>query len=250
MANLIIDIGNTRTKVAVFENGMLLKVDSYESITGEQLDSYLKKELITHSILASVRSDAAVVGQLENTLRKHTSYIRFSLESATTIKNFYKTPQTLGLDRLAGLLGAQALYPQTNCLVIDAGTCIKYDLINHTGSYFGGSISPGISMRFKALHEFTGKLPLVNFDAKFATKEGTDTISSILSGVIQGALFEMKGFIESYYNRYDQLHVILCGGDALFFDTQLKNGIFAHLLYVEPHLVLFGLNETIQQQND
>lgn len=249
MTNLVIDIGNTHTKVAVFDHKVLLSVNHYESLSPQHIQSYLTDKKITHSILSSVRLDDHIA-ELEAILTKQTVYTRFATHLATTINNQYKTPETLGLDRLAGVIGAQVLFPHSNCLVVDAGTCITYDTITKQGLYHGGSISPGIYMRLKALHAFTGKLPLIDLDLDFTTLEGTDTRTSILSGVMQGIILEVQGFIKNYQLRYSDLQVILCGGDAIFFDTRLKSTIFAHLLSIEPHLVLIGLNEVIHQQHD
>lgn len=248
MINLVIDIGNTHTKVAIFDHQVLRKVDHYESLKLQHIHSYLTNKEITHSILSSVSLDH--IAELEELLAKQTTYIHFATHLATTINNQYQSPETLGLDRLAGLVGAQALHPHKNCLVVDTGTCITYDAVSKKGLYYGGSISPGIYMRLKALHTFTDKLPLVDLDFEFTAVEGTDTRTSILSGVTQGAILELQGFIKNYQLRYPDLQVILCGGDAFFFDARLKNTIFAHLLSVEPHLVLIGLNEIIHQQND
>src|SRR5690606_709080 len=162
--------------------------------------------------------------------------------------NHYKTPQTLGLDRFAGVIGAAALYPEQNSLVIDAGTCITYDRIDKNRNYDGGGISPGLSMRFQAMHELTEKLPLIAPDLHFMEKIGTDTRSSLLAGAQQGLINEALGFINDYELRFEALQIILCGGDFKFFDTRLKNSIFAHSVKVEPHLVLIGLNEVIHQQ--
>ncbi len=248
MINLVIDIGNTHTKVAVFDHQVLRKVDHYESLNPQHIHAYLTGQGITHSILSCVSLDH--ITELEELLAKQTTYIRFATHLATTISNQYQSPETLGLDRLAGVVGAQALHPHKNCLVVDAGTCITYDAVTKKGLYHGGSISPGIHMRLKALHTFTDKLPLIDLDLEFTALAGTDTRTSILSGVTQGSMLEMQGFIKNYQLRYPDLQVVLCGGDAFFFDTRLKNTIFAHLLSVEPHLVLIGLNEIIHQQND
>jgi type III pantothenate kinase len=166
----------------------------------------------------------------------------------TGIENKYKSPATLGLDRLAGIIGARTLFPDKNCLVIDAGTCITYDAINKDGVYEGGSISPGLKMRLKAMHNFTRRLPEVEL-VEYDDWQGYDTKSAMLSGVLNGAIEEVKGFIEIYNSKYSKLHVILCGGDSIFFDNRLKNSIFAHALKTEPNLVLIGLNEVIQQND-
>lgn len=247
MANLVIDIGNTRTKIAVFKNREHIKTDVHERVTPELIDQYISAENINNSIITSVSQE---IKELEDILKAKTQYIRFSAKVSSSIINNYKTPQTLGLDRLAGLIGAQALYPQSNNLVIDAGTAITYDAHDNDGNYYGGSISPGLHMRLKALHTFTGRLPLVMPDENFTNWMGDDTPKAILSGVVQGMINEISGFIGIYQQEYGQLNVILSGGDADFFDTRLKNSIFAHILKIRPHLVLTGLNEIINQQND
>ena len=166
------------------------------------------------------------------------------------IRNQYKTPDTLGVDRLAAVIGAHKLYPGKSSLVIDAGTCITYDYIDAGGNYFGGSISPGLNMRYKALNYYTGALPLINADEKFDKIYGDDTRSAILSGVQNGIKYEVFGFVESYRANEPELNILLSGGDSIFFDTLLKNSIFAPYVKNEPYLVLRGLNAAIQNNND
>lgn len=244
MAQLVIDIGNSRTKLAVFEGRRLIRSEKFRQVDRTILNQYLNNNEIGQSIISSVNNE---ITGLEDLLKEKTQYIRFSARLHTGIVNRYKSPDTLGLDRLAGILGAKALFPGRNCLVIDAGTCITYDAINKNGVYEGGSISPGLNMRLKAMHQFTGRLPEVEL-SEFNDWQGEDTISAMLSGTVNGSAEEIKGFIEIYNSKYPELQVILCGGDAIFFDTRLKNSIFAHALKTEPDLVLIGLNEVIQQQ--
>jgi type III pantothenate kinase len=244
MSQLVIDIGNSRTKLAVFEGRKLIQYDRLEHLNEDQLSDYLKNGTIQKSIISSVVDDIEL---LENVLLAKTDYIRFSAEVEAGIANQYKSPDTLGLDRLAGVIGARALYPGRNCLVIDLGTCITYDAISGDGIYKGGSIAPGLNMRLRAMHDLTGRLPLIKLD-DFDDLEGNDTATSMLSGVVNGTFSELIGFIEQYSLRYSDLQVILCGGDANFFDTRLKNSIFAHTLKTLPDLVLIGLNEVINQQ--
>ena len=244
MAQLVIDIGNSRTKLAVFEGRRLIRSEKFRQVDKIILNQYLNNNEIGQSIISSVNNE---ITGLEDLLKEKTQYIRFSARLDTGIVNRYKSPDTLGLDRLAGILGAKALFPSRNCLVIDAGTCITYDAINKNGVYEGGSISPGLNMRLKAMHQFTGRLPEVEL-SEFNDWQGEDTISAMLSGTVNGSAAEIKGFIEIYNSKYPELQVILCGGDAIFFDTRLKNSIFAHTLKTEPDLVLIGLNEVIQQQ--
>jgi type III pantothenate kinase len=245
MAHLVIDIGNTRTKLAVFEAQVLIRVDKVEKLGLTILSQYFHDFKITHSIISSVNNEIDV---FENFLKEKSEYIRFSASLPNGIINNYKSKNTLGLDRLAGILGAKSLFPNRNCMVIDAGTCITYDAIDRKGMYEGGSISPGLNMRLKAMHKFTGRLPEVALN-EYSDWRGYDTPSAMLSGVVNGALAEMKGFIEIYNSQYSELEVVLCGGDAIFFDYSLKNSIFAHALKTEANLVLIGLNEVIQQND-
>jgi len=147
-------------------------------------------------------------------------------------------------------MGAHCLYPDTDNLVIDAGTCVTYDGVDAGGNYYGGSISPGLNMRFEAMHNYTSALPLVSADQEFEKPFGDDTASAMLSGVQNGLKYELTGFIESYRGSRPNLNILLTGGDGIFFDTLLKNSIFAPYIKNEPYLVLKGLNAAIQQHND
>jgi type III pantothenate kinase len=174
----------------------------------------------------------------------------FDATMAKGIVNHYLTPETLGLDRLAAVTGAHALYPGKDSLVIDGGTCVTYDWVDAEGNYYGGSISPGLNMRYKALNNYTAGLPLLNADESFADKYGKNTTSAIHSGVQNGIKYELMGFIEGYKKDKTDLNIVLSGGDSIFFDTLLKNSIFAPCIKIEPYLVLKGLNAAIQNNND
>lgn len=247
MNNLVIDIGNSLVKIAVFTDRNLIYKETFLQPDLFKIRQIIQKHQVNNSILCSVIPDFA---EVENLLKTLTRYIRFSIQTDLPIQNQYQTKDTLGSDRLAALMGARQINPEQNTLVIDAGTCITYDLIDHQNRYFGGSISPGINMRFKALHTFTGKLPHVTFDAKFTDLIGKDTQGSILSGVINGVLAEVRGIIEKYCQQYPEMSIVLCGGDADFFENHLKNSIFAHNFSLQPDLVLIGLNEVIHHQHD
>ncbi|WP_423147479.1 type III pantothenate kinase [Rubrolithibacter danxiaensis] len=247
MINLVIDIGNTRTKVALFNNHQISGLNIFESFTAKVLAEILKVNKIDRAIISSVNAE---ITELEEYLKTEVSYIRFHSGVPLKINNQYKTPATLGLDRLAAVIGAEALYPGRNVLIIDAGTCITYDFIDKDKKYSGGSISPGIEMRLKAMHHFTQRLPLVEPDFTFESGWGDETRSAILSGAQNGVFYESLGFIKSYSEKYSDLEVILCGGDSKFFDTRLKNSIFAPAVKSEPHLVLIGLNEVIHQHTN
>jgi type III pantothenate kinase len=247
MANLIIDIGNTYTKVAVFEQHELLHTAHYKVIDIDILNSFLNKYQVGKTIISSVKKTNE---EWEAGLRKNTQLIYFNTGMTANIQNHYRTPQTLGLDRLAAVVGANYLYPGKNNLVIDGGTCITYDWVDADGSYFGGSISPGLNMRYNALNHYTAGLPLLDPDKDFEGNYGDDTATAITSGVQNGIKFELTGFIESYTKNKEALNIILTGGDSIFFDTLLKNSIFAPYIKNEPHLVLKGLNAATQKHND
>jgi type III pantothenate kinase len=247
MANLVIDIGNTFTKAAIFERDELIHAEHYTTLDTNILDTFLTKYSVERAIISSVKKNSE---KWEAGLKQKVQVIYFSVGMTTSIHNHYRTPQTLGLDRLAAVIGANYLYPDKNNLIIDGGTCITYDYVDAGGNYFGGSISPGLSMRYNALNHYTAVLPVVKQDADFEGDSGNDTETAIRSGVQNGIKFELTGFIKSYTDDNKQLNIILTGGDSIFFDTLLKNSIFAPYIKNEPYLVLKGLNAATQQHND
>ncbi|WP_207426461.1 type III pantothenate kinase [Pedobacter sp. SYSU D00535] len=247
MLNLVIDIGNTLSKVALFNGRSIVEQYVLDRVDEEAIAGIIEGKRLDHAIISSVSYDITAV---ENYLRSVASYIRFSAFAAKKLNNQYKTPETLGLDRYAAVIGATYLFNAQDVLVVDAGTCITYDFVDKDRNYFGGSISPGIAMRYKAMNAFTGKLPLLNMKEDFNASNGVDTATSILSGVQNGVVYELKGFIASYLNKYPELVVALCGGNVKFFETQLKNSIFAPIVRAVPDLVLIGLNEVIYQNNE
>jgi type III pantothenate kinase len=164
----------------------------------------------------------------------------FSAETKIPLKNLYRSVSTLGSDRIAASVGAYFLQPDKNFLVIDAGTCIKYNFTNAQNEYLGGGISPGIQMRLISLHEHTSKLPLVKLTEDPIDLIGENTEQSILSGVVNGVISEIDGIIDGYQNRFPGILVLLTGGDSEFLAKRLKNSIFAH-----QNLVLKGLNDIL-----
>lgn len=234
--NLVIDFGNTRIKAGLFDNHHLVENKVYGSQHELCADTGFLKKADKVIIGSVVNSDKEVL----NAISADAAVSYFTSKSKIPIENRYESASTLGSDRLAASIGAYQLYPNQNVLVIDAGTCIKFNFTNKNNHYLGGAISPGIQMRFKSLQQFTDKLPLVNFNPDFEKLIGTTTEESLLSGVINGVLQEVDGIINEYKLLYPDLTIVVCGGDTEFFAKRLKNRIFAH-----PHLVLSGLNEIL-----
>lgn len=245
--NLVIDIGNTQTKAAVFSNGKLLAKKNFPSpLRISELKHFIvgKKE-ITATVLCSVVNQPK---EIKDFLEKKFVFLEFTAKSRIPIKNLYKTKKTLGKDRLANAVGANRLFRNTDVLVIDAGTCIKFDFVSARNEYVGGAISPGIDMRFQALHRFTALLPrLKNSNPGDAKLIGQTTSESIFSGVKNGVLAEISGIISQYRKNARRLNVIFTGGDSDFFYGMVseKNRIFAH-----PDLTLLGLNEILDFNNE
>jgi len=242
MNKLSVDIGNSSAKVAVFNNREIIYYERFGQLDVHQLTEIIETYNPQKSVVSTVSQQ---INHLEVILKNQTEYIRFSTALTTNVSNRYNTPETLGLDRWAAILGANVLAGENAILVIDAGTCITYDLLTSTKEYFGGSISPGILMRFRAVHEFTGRLPLVEWDREAEIPEGRDTATAIKQGVLQGIINEIEGFIAKNNRKERRLKVIITGGDANFLHKQLQNSIFAPQIVNDPYLVLKGLNEAI-----
>ncbi len=235
--NLIIDIGNTLTKFSVFSDGKIIKSFSSSKASTKQVKAILiKYPKIQQAIVSSVvNKDAALIRFLKRKLRT----CLVVQEAKFPFKNKYKTPNTLGTDRVAAVAGAILLFPKQNILIVDAGSCIKLNFINAKGEFLGGAISPGIRMRFKAMHIFTGKLPLIQA-LSFNDLIGKNTRESMLVGGVTGAVAEVDSMIRLYAKEFSGLRVILTGGDASFFENKLKNPIFTH-----PNLIAEGLNSIL-----
>jgi type III pantothenate kinase len=233
--NLIIDIGNTRTKVAIFQREELIK-----SFATEQFETDDLKELkadfpdLSRAIVSSVRKHTA---DLLPMLKNELDYV-MELESHTPvpIENLYETPDTLGKDRLAAAVGGNHLFPDQDLLVIDAGTAITYDYVNRNNQYLGGYITPGLSMRFKALHHFTEKLPLL-MPAEPEIRFGSNTHDAIQGGIQLGLEGELEKIIQQMTPFQNELKIILSGGDTKYFEKLLKNYKFVPL-----ETILLGLN--------
>jgi type III pantothenate kinase len=231
--NLVIDRGNSTAKVGIFEGQNMLRKHLFGDDAG--LFDFLENISAHHVILSSVSTPAEII---QTKIKYKGNCHHLNHELSLPIKISYTTPATLGVDRIAAVCGAFDKFPGQACLVIDCGTCITYDLLEPDGNFKGGAISPGIEMKSKALNTFTKKLPLVQLADTGIT--GTSTLTSIQSGIINGTLFEMEGFISTYKYYFSDLKVLLCGGGTSFFENKLKDPIF-----VTPDLVLYGLNRIL-----
>jgi type III pantothenate kinase len=233
--NLIIDVGNTRNKIAVFFENQLFR--KYVCDKGDTKNTL---KLIAEEYPEIKDCILAAVGSFEEELLYllNDTYNVLILDNHTNVlfNNGYGTPATLGVDRIALASAASALYPNRNVLVIDAGSCITYDFISEENNYLGGTISPGIGMRYKAVHTFTENLPLLEPTLP-VIESGNSTETSIHSGIMQAVIFEIEGFITMYKEKYPDLTVILTGGDAHFLRDSLKSDIFAN-----SNFLLEGLN--------
>jgi type III pantothenate kinase len=238
MTNLAIDIGNTRTKLAVFHGSELVRIEVWETLELVALQQLAYNQKPEKIILSSVSEPPAVVMDY---LRALPAFLELTTETPLPIGIRYKTPHTLGKDRVAAAVGAWHLYPGEHCLIVDAGTCIKLDVVSAGGEFLGGNISPGIEMRLKAMHHFTARLPLVKQGEDLPDFLGDSTENALRNGGELGALLEVAGFIELCSQQMQPLRIVLTGGDADFFVKNLKTKIFAH-----QNLVLLGLNQILQ----
>lgn len=238
--NLIIDSGNNYTKIALFERGDMIKSEAISNaeFSSENLRKFLDTYSVpNHAFLSSV---SVYEKKIKQQIAKYNIPVVTPQNiSKFPIKSAYKDFSALGFDRFAAAVGAVAIFKNRNILIIDAGTALTIDLVTSKGVYKGGSISPGLKLRFEALHLKTGKLPLINYNDNVKLT-GNTTESCILSGVVNGMVFEISGFIEQYQKNFEKLKIIITGGDAKILQKPFKKSIFA-----EPYLVLKGLNEIL-----
>ena len=226
------DFGNTRLKAAIFVDGELKETLVLPDDARQTIEDLLQKEKPHATILSSVVNHAPHV---EEILQHHTQFHLLSHATRLPFTTPVGKPETIGADRLALCAASTHLFPGKNCLAIGLGTCITYNFINQNHEFLGGSISPGLEMRFKSMHGLTAKLPLVSMDWNFPLI-GYDTKTNLLSGVAYGMAKEIDGIIEAYEARFANFQVLLTGGDTLHFAPLLKKQIFA-----DPHLIFKGL---------
>jgi type III pantothenate kinase len=236
---LAIDIGNTRIKGAVFEDANILETFVFlKTELQKNIQNILEtRKNITHLVVASVSDvEKQAFSAFENAVNIHF----LSNNDSFPFVNCYETPKTLGIDRLVLAAGATLQFPGQNRLVIDAGTCVTYDFIDENNNYLGGAISPGLKLRYEALHHFTAKLPLLSLESP-QHLIGNSTTESIHSGVVNGLVFEIDGVINQYKAQFSNFIIILTGGDTEFLAKRLKNTIFAN-----SNFLLESLNQTFQ----
>jgi type III pantothenate kinase len=239
LINLVIDIGNSRTKIALFNQHDLMFSVPLDHLTLNHI-TMLKDEhpQLKKVILSSVRpQDEELNAFLDSNFEE---FIEMGPETLIPIQNLYETPETLGKDRLAAAVGANELFPNQNLLIIDAGTAITYDLVSEMNEFIGGNISLGLSMRFKALNQFTGKLPLLESSDEFQVI-GKNTNDAIRAGVQNGILYEISNTIDLFNRNYQNLQIIMTGGDSNFFAGKLNYSIFVHF-----NITLIGLNRILE----
>ncbi len=238
--NLAIDIGNTLAKLAVIDDGQMVDFQKTEKIDSAFIERLLEEnpEIDAAIIVSTGESGSEWQQMLEKRMKR---FVRFNAETPIPIENGYETPQTLGLDRLAAAVAANALYPNSNVVIVDFGTAITVDFVSAEGKFLGGNISPGAATRFKALHHFTKRLPLCELDEDSVRLLGNSTLTAIESGVVNGIVYEIEGYIRDLQQRYNNLRIIFTGGESDFFAKRLKNTIFATY-----DLVAYGLNRILE----
>jgi type III pantothenate kinase len=232
--NIVVDSGNTYFKAGWFSGDKLVKQE--KGLTLSELVKVIRSELPERIMYSSVNLS---LGAFVEKLSLDIPVMELTAETRIPLTKNYDTPETLGADRIAAAVGANWLFSDNDLLVIDMGTCITCDLVEKEGVFQGGMISPGVRMRFKALHTFTSKLPQIE-PVHSPSLIGKSTVSAIQSGVMNGVLAEITGIIERYRNENPALCVVTCGGDAPYFETKLKHPIFA-----VPEVVLIGLNRIL-----
>ena len=240
MTTLCFDFGNTRLKCAVFQNDVIQKVITLDNDSDETF-KHLSRELNPDKVILSSVIDHN--RNIEKIFNGSTVFHNLSYKSRLPFSAPVSKPETIGADRLALAAAAVYFHPQKNNLVIGLGSCITYNFINKYDQFLGGSISPGMEMRFRSLNEFTAKLPLIKAEYNFPLI-GYDTKTNILSGVIHGMINEIDGTIADYMDKYDNFNVLLTGGDTPYFARHLKSRIFA-----DPELIFKGLY-AISEYND
>ena len=238
MKTICIDAGNTFVKVALMEDGFVQSLVAYPFADANELLRYITSlPQVEACILSGVISvNPEIIDILKH---KATHFMELTASTPVPIKNLYQTPETLGKDRLAAVVGAHSLFPDKDVLVVDAGTALTIDFIDRAGNYHGGNISPGLNMRFRALHDYTQKLPLQTQTDDYDLI-GNTTASAMISGVQNGIIFEINEYVNRFDKQYPALVTILTGGDAEFFVNKIEKPTFA-----VPDLLFIGMEKIV-----
>ena len=234
---LIIDIGNTFIKLAIYDGGEIFHRVSKKKVLVKDIKALYSKYRFSAAIASSVRTKNAYF--IDYLKREHNLMV-LTHKTKVPISNLYKSPKTLGLDRLAAIVGAANMRPKKNCLVIDIGTCMTYDFIDDKRNYYGGNIAPGIELRLLSMHHFTSALPLIKRKWN-ENMLGDTTKSAIQNGAVWGMKLEIEAFIKTLTSKKGQLDVLLTGGDASYFGELIDSEIF-----VAPNLLLKGLHDILE----
>jgi len=238
--NLVLDLGNSNGKIAVCDHKHVVETATYEKITSREISYFhIRYSGLKGAIISSVVNySREIIDYLSNL---YGTCIELNHSTPIPLENRYATPETLGYDRIAAAVGAYTICPGKNVLVIDAGTAITYDIVTSRGEFLGGNISQGVEIRFKSLNKYTNRLPHLERPETVPPLVGSTTREAIQSGIVNGLLFEMDGFIGAFTKKYPKLQVVLTGGDAKYFVGKLKSTIF-----VDPNLNLIGLNRILE----
>ena len=240
MYNLVVDSGNSSIKMFLFDGGKIeyhIKCRDVVDLL-PSLERTVPIEKVDRCIISSVSVDADEIAAV---FRSHFPVTVYSASLKLPIIIRYGTPETLGSDRVAAVVGAAIRYPNRNVLVIDSGTAITYDIVTDSGEYLGGNISVGLKSRFRALHNFTDRLPLLKVDESIDGLYGKNTVEAITIGIQNGMLFEIEATVKKFSLQFNDLIVVFTGGDSFFFENRINFNNFA-----EPYLVAFGLNEILE----
>ena len=237
--NLVLDLGNSFGKIAVCDGAKVIETAGYERITSREIAYFHARYSGLKGVIISsvVNYSREIIDYLGNLYKP---CIELDHSTPIPLENSYRTPETLGYDRIAAAVGAYTIYPGKTVLVIDAGTAITYDIVTADGEFVGGNISPGLEIRFKSLNKYTNRLPQLDRPEEKPGLLGSSTREAIQSGIVNGLLFEMDGFIGAISQEYSKLQVVLTGGDANYFEGKLKSSIF-----VDLNLNLIGLNRIL-----
>ena len=237
MRNLVIDQGNSKVKYGIFTDDNMEQMVSKDSLNIDEILNLATNQQLENIIYSTVAQ--TISDNDKGRLEEQFYFLELTHQLKLPIAMAYQTPSTLGLDRLAAVVGAYALFPQQTCLVVDAGTCMTLEILSKNGTYLGGNISPGVHMRLQAMHEFTARLPLVEV-GKWDENWGVSTETALQNGGLLGACLEIEGLERRLRQKWPQLKCLITGGDAKLLANQLSCKIFIY-----TNLVLIGLNKIL-----